>query len=55
MSLLQQVTACIGQLHIPLSVRRFFSCLLYLLSCITLFGSVIYVIIIIMLTKIVIQ
>jgi len=41
MSLLQHVAACIGHLHIILSVRRFFNCLLYLLSCITLLGSVI--------------
>ena len=55
MSLLQHVAACIGHLYIILSVRRFFSCLLYLLSHITLLGGMKYVIIKIILTKTIIQ
>ena len=55
MSQLQHVAGCIGHLHIILSVRRFFSYSLYLLSCITLLGSMMYVTIIIMLTRTVIQ
>jgi len=51
MSQLQHVAGCKGHLHIILCVRSFFSYLLYLLSCITLLGSMMYVIINIMLNK----